>query len=1181
MPSLLHRKKLLMLFALIAIVILLGIWGGKRMKLEENIYAVLPGSSNLAKYEQLIAKSANGNRLIFILKSEKKQLDSLIATANVLQETLETAVPDSLISEISITNNPATFLDYLSDVYQNLPSYTDSSTLQNTDWSEATLREKVSSKLRTLFTPAGAMVKQSLTRDPFDLSAPTLSRLQQLQADKNFTVTENCIVSTDSTYLLGFVKLSPNIKKEGQQKLLQTVVDSSLASIRSDEIKTHVFGAALIAEANAERIKSDIMLTVNIASVLLLLVLCLYYRSIRVLPGFLLSSILGGSAALFLLSFKQGTISVIALGMGSVLMGSIVDCSVHVLTHLKKTGDAALTRKHLRAPILASSITTSVAFLGLLLIGSPALNDLAIFAALSLFFGALFAIWVLPTLFEKVFSKEESKRNFIDKLMAFPFHKNRLAVSLCLLLIIIPLFFIQKVGFTKDLNELNYMPPRFAEAQNELNNASNTLQSSVLLLVEEDNLQHALSATQNVLDTLQGLPIEVHSALDILLNEEKRQANFTHWKTFWTKEKIVRTKKILASEAEKLGLDLRVFAPFLAQLEAPEISQTYEMELQLAQNYISIDSATNSTISTIVLKVEKEDKSKIKDLVKAIFPNVAVIDQSGMFDDLVLQVKTSLKKISLFLLIMIVGVLFVYFRNPEVVLLSVLPIFLSCATTIGLMGALHIPFNMINIIVTIFIFGLAIDYTIFSLDALISDYREGGTNFQTGKSAILLSALTTFIGIGVLIFAKHPSLHSIATAGMVAIVSAFIYAIVFLPFLFDILVKNRTNKKFEPITFHGIYDTFVAYSVILFGSFALSVIGAVLYLFFFIPFEKRQLLFHTLFNRYSNFYIKRVMFPNEKCVYENPSGETFEKPALILSNHQSLIDTPIVVGLTTKIIILTKNWVRRASPFAVVARLADFYSVEKGLETVREQLKAKMANGFSIVVFPEGSRAEDKNLRRFHRGAFLFAEELELDIVPVMIHDTLDTLHRNQIFGQRRQLHVNIGKRIAYNDTSFGTESRERFKNIREFYKKEFFEQRKSIENTAYYHELILSNYKYKGVEILKEVKAVLKANSNFQSLDELFKNDKKTLLIDESNGVLTLAQNLVNEHKQVSILSSETNIIKACFSASDKNIYYENAERVHEKFEQIIYIASEQKLNVDGLLSENGKLIFLSNGKI
>lgn len=1165
-----------------AIVILLGIWGSKRIVLEENIYAVLPGNSNLAKYERLIEKSSNGNRLIFILKSKNKNLDSLISVANELQETLENNVPDSLVSEISIVQNPTALLDYLNNVYENLAVYTDSTTLQNTDWSDEALREKVRSKLRTLFTPAGSIVKQSLMHDPFDLSAQTLYKLQQLQADKNFTITDNCIVSVDSSYLLGFVKLSANIKKDGQQTLLSNTIDSSLLNIKNAAVETNVFGAALIGEANAKRIKRDIMLTVNVASVLLLLVLALYFRSLKVLPGFILSGVLGGSAALFLMSFKQGTISVIALGMGSVLMGSIVDCSVHILTHLKKSGSAQITRKHLLAPVLASSITTSVAFLGLLLIGSSALNDLAIFAALSLFFGALFAIGVLPTLFEKVFAKPQTTRNIIDKIMAYPFHQNSVAVILCLLLIFVPLFFLKKVNFTRDLNELNYMPQHFREAQKKLNNASNTLQSSMLLLVEKNNLQDAITTTEKIQNDLpKTVTREEHSATDILLSEEKRKANFNYWKTFWTTEKIARVKTILSSEAEKLGLNLQVFTPFLEELGNPKFAEISEAELQIAQNYISVDTAKKSVVSTIVLKADKENKRKIKDLINADYPEVAVIDQSSMFEDLVVQVKNALEKIFWFLLIMIVCVLFVYFRNAESVLLSALPIFLSCATTVGLMGAFSIPFNMINIIVTIFIFGLSVDYTIFSLEEMVSDYREGTDNFKTGKSAILLSALTTFIGIGVLIFAKHPALHSIAAAGMVAIFSAFIYAIVFLPFLFDILVKVRVKSKFEPITLYSIYDTFIAYSVILFGAFALSVIGSILYLFIFIPFEKRQLFFHTLFNRYSNFYIKRVMFPGKKCVYENPTNEIFSKPALIISNHQSLIDTPIMVGLTTKLIILTKNWVRRASPFAVVARLADFYSVDKGLETVREQLRAKVANGFSIVVFPEGSRAEDKNLRRFHRGAFLFAEELQLDIVPVMIHDTIDTLHRNQIFGQRRQLHVNIGKRIAHNDISFGKDSRERFKNIREFYKKEFLEQRKNIETTAYYRERILSNFSYKGFDFLKEAKQTLNATDNFKLLDNAFKNDKKTLLIDETKGVLTLAQNLVNEHKNVTVLSAEKNIIKACFSASSKNVYYEKIEEIQHKFEQIIYVGKVQKLNTAGLLTEDGKVLFLSNGKV
>ena len=48
-------------------------------------------------------------------------------------------------------------------------------------------------------------------------------------------------------------------------------------------------------------------------------------------------------------------------------------------------------------------------------------------------------------------------------------------------------------------------------------------------------------------------------------------------------------------------------------------------------------------------------------------------------------------------------------------------------------------------------------------------------------------------------------------------------------------------------------------------------------------------------------------------------------------------------------------------------------------------LQAMVEKGYSIMIFPEGTRSEDCHIRRFHRGAFYLAEQLNLDIIPVKI----------------------------------------------------------------------------------------------------------------------------------------------------------------------------------------------------
>ena len=72
------------------------------------------------------------------------------------------------------------------------------------------------------------------------------------------------------------------------------------------------------------------------------------------------------------------------------------------------------------------------------------------------------------------------------------------------------------------------------------------------------------------------------------------------------------------------------------------------------------------------------------------------------------------------------------------------------------MGIAGLQFNIVNIILSALIFGLGDDYSLFIMDGLLQEYKTGKKNLSSYKSSIVLSAITTLAGLGVLIFARHP-----------------------------------------------------------------------------------------------------------------------------------------------------------------------------------------------------------------------------------------------------------------------------------------------------------------------------------------------------------------------------------------------------------------------------------------
>lgn len=146
--------------------------------------------------------------------------------------------------------------------------------------------------------------------------------------------------------------------------------------------------------------------------------------------------------------------------------------------------------------------------------------------------------------------------------------------------------------------------------------------------------------------------------------------------------------------------------------------------------------------------------------------------------------------------------------------------------------------------------------------------------------------------------------------------------------------------------------------------------------------KEHKLKYHEILQRKSRFVINHV--PGTTFSYSNPHGETFEKPAMIISNHQSHLDLMAIMMLTPKLIILTKNWVWHNPFYGIVIRYADFFPITD-TDQMRNDLKQKVEEGYSVMIFPEGTRSEDCRIQRFHKGAFYMAEQLGLDILPVFI----------------------------------------------------------------------------------------------------------------------------------------------------------------------------------------------------
>jgi SAM-dependent methyltransferase len=185
-------------------------------------------------------------------------------------------------------------------------------------------------------------------------------------------------------------------------------------------------------------------------------------------------------------------------------------------------------------------------------------------------------------------------------------------------------------------------------------------------------------------------------------------------------------------------------------------------------------------------------------------------------------------------------------------------------------------------------------------------------------------------------------------------------------------------------------------------------------------------------------------------------------------------------------ILLTHSWVQKSIFFGWFVRFADFQSVGEGVMPIMEKLREVAANGYSIFVFPEGTRSYDLEIGRFHQGAFLIARELDLDIMPVISYGSGNAMPKFEPFLKTSPVSMTTLERIPQNsplikDTTLATS-----KSIRRHMKKEYSRIRKEFETPAFFRKKVTRNYLFRGPVLEWYIKVKIRMEKHYLLFHEI-----------------------------------------------------------------------------------------------
>lgn len=145
------------------------------------------------------------------------------------------------------------------------------------------------------------------------------------------------------------------------------------------------------------------------------------------------------------------------------------------------------------------------------------------------------------------------------------------------------------------------------------------------------------------------------------------------------------------------------------------------------------------------------------------------------------------------------------------------------------------------------------------------------------------------------------------------------------------------------------------------------------------------------------------------------------KSYVFVANHQGAMDIFLIYGyLCRNFKWMMKQSLRKVPFVGVACAKAHHIFIDKSspskIEESFREAREILHDGMSLVVFPEGTRTSTGKVGRFKKGAFLIADELQLDVVPLTIDGSFQVLPRQKgmmNFVRRHTLHLIIHKPIA------------------------------------------------------------------------------------------------------------------------------------------------------------------------
>ncbi len=892
------------------------------------------------------------------------------------------------------------------------------------------VRQYLTEMRRRLATQEGMIIKDIIPVDPIGMSSLVYEKVLPLQTGFGDAKTvDGRITSGDGRHVLILAEpaFSSSNSKDSVALVAKMVQLKHDIEARYPGIHVAITGGHRMSVDNASLIKGDAQRCIFLGmGAMLVLCLSAYRRKWLSFVTFL-PSLFGTLMAAAILVLWDRHLSAIATGFATIAIGITVDYGIYIVYHLdnaaKDRKSAAQIVRRLLTPMAIGVSTIIAAFLVLSTSPMRGYRQLGIFGAMGVIISAAMALFILPLLIPLPKEREIPPLRFSRWMEAFHTWQVRWRPLMLLAVVVVTIataLGLHHLRFEGDITKMNGITKSTAEDDEIIRKAWGDALSMTMIVARGTNLDEALTKTDAATRTLKSDTNvqDVFSLAAICPSHETQVANIQRWHAFWTPERQADLRNTLRQVGGELGLRADAFEPFwkVVQGEPQELTVASFKGTPLEEpvnERVALAPGDNA-VGTIVKLKHREYSSRLA----TELPGMIVMDSEAFAEHIAALAEHGMGYFALWTTVVVGAIVYFSLASIELVVATLLPLGLGLLWTLGLMGWLGLPVDMMNSVFVIFIIGIGEDYGVFLATSKLDVWRGHPPRIAPTSASVMISAVTTICGFAVLVFARHPVLYSLGTTVLLGMLCTFAATLVVTPACMDLLLF-RDPPRGAPRWWHLIGTIWVT----------LHLGGSELFLYYILRPILKLVSPRTAddrLRRATRWMARGVVkgMPFGKLEYQNIAPETFSPPCIVISNHQSAVDVMLIVALPGDVRQTAKKRVFDTPTLGIGCKLLGHVLVEPNdPETTLQRCKDRLAEGACVHFYPEGTRSQDGFVQRFHLGAFELAVQLRQEILPIVLCDTNTAMPRDSYWFEPYHVTVRALPRVTPKnfDYSLGT----------------------------------------------------------------------------------------------------------------------------------------------------------------